>query len=147
MRTVYGPLGDGPTFALIDLISDRLRFGLFDTPTTTRQRFVTPFMTFAIPLIDVARFVNAAGLLPQSEFREFGPLLVIPVTVIRHVTDPAFIVAPDTLMVDGATNETVAVQPAPETDDVAPALKRNPLGMVSTNAMPDCAGLPATLSN
>lgn len=123
------------------------RFGLLDTEPTTRQRSVTPFTTLANPLMDAARLVNAAGLLAQSGFNAAGPLLVTPEIVIRQVADPAPIVAPEMLMVDGAVKITVAAQPAPDTDDVAPTLSRKLAGSVSTNAMPDCAGLPAELAN
>ena len=66
-------------------------------------------------------------------------------TVTTHDAVPALIVAADTLMVEGAASTTFAAQPAPDTVAVAPAVRRRPLGRVSTNAIPDCAGLPVAL--
>jgi hypothetical protein len=66
---------------------------------------------------------------------------------MSQLADPAFIVAAVTLMVDGALNATLAAHPAPTTVAVAPAVKRNPDGRLSVNAMPDCAGLPTVFVN
>ena len=123
--------------ALSDLISAISRLGLVDRPTTTKQRLVTPLLIFASPLMDAEPFVKAAGLPEQSGFSEFGPLLVTPAIVIKQTAPPAFITPLETLMVDGAVNATVALQPAPDIDDVAPGDNRNPLGSVSIKAIPD----------
>ena len=97
--------------------------------------------------MDAVRLVNAAGLPAQSGFNAPGPLLVTPEIAIKQVADPAPIAPPETLIADGAVKTTVAAHPAPDTADVAPTLSRKPAGSVSTNAIPDCAGLPAELAN
>ncbi len=91
--------------------------------------------------------MNAAGFPEQSLLSVVGVLLVTPEMVIKQVAVPALIDPPDTAIVDGAVSTTEAAQPAPVTVDVAPVLKRNPLGKVSINAIPACAGLPAELLN
>jgi hypothetical protein len=144
---VCGPLDEAPKLGAIDLISAISRFGLLETEPTTRQRSVTPLTTLTNPLMDAARLVNAAGLPAQSGFNAAGPLLVTPEIVMRQDADPAPIVPPETLMVDGAVKTTLAAHPAPDTKDVATRLRRNPAGSESTNVIPACAGLPAELVN
>ncbi|MBL0125561.1 MAG: hypothetical protein IPP88_23845 [Betaproteobacteria bacterium] len=92
---------------------------------------------FAIPLIDAAPLVKAAGLLEQSLFKSAGLLLVTPLMAIRQLAVPTLIAPPDTPIVDGAVSTTDAAQPAPVTDDVAPVVNRKPAGSVSMNAIPD----------
>ena len=95
----------------------------------------------AILLIDAAPLVKAAGFVAQSAF--VALVFVMPLTAMSQVTVPKAMVPAATLIVDGAVRVTVAVQPTPDTVAVAPVVKRKPVGRVSTNAMPACAGLPA----
>ena len=87
--------------------------------------------------------MNAAGLVAQSGLP--NPVLVTPLIVTAHDAVPALIVTADTLMEVGAASTTLAAQPAPDTVAAALAVRRRPLGRVSTNAIPDCAGLPVAL--
>ena len=95
------------------------------------------------PEIAAEPLVNAAGLAVQSGLP--GPVLVTPLMVMTQDAVPAFIVMADTLIAEGAVSATVAAQPVPDTVAVAPTVRRRPLGRVSTNAKPDCAGLPVVL--
>lgn len=104
---------------------------------------VTPLVAFAMPLIEPGPFVNAGGLVAQSALA--AATFVIPFTAISQVAVPAFMVADVTLIVDGAVSVTVAAHPMPTTVAVAPGVRRNPDGRVSTKMMPACAGLPAEL--
>ena len=94
----------------------------------------------AIPLIDDAPLVKAAGLVAQSAFT--APVFVMPLTAMSQVAVPKAMVPAATLIVEGAVRITVAVQPLPDTVAVAPVVNRKPAGKVSTNARPACAGLP-----
>ena len=107
---------------------------------TTRHWLVTPLLAFVSPLIEVGPFVNAAGLVVQSTFA--AAVLVIAFTAISQLAVPVFMVPAETVMVEGAVNVTVAEQPVPVTDAVAPVVKRKPEGKVSTKAIPVCTGLP-----
>jgi hypothetical protein len=98
---------------------------------------------FTSPLIDDEPLVNAAGFVAQSVFA--AAVLVTPLMVMSHVAAPALIVPAATFIVDGASSVTVAEQPVPLTVAEAPVVNRKPEGRVSTNAMPDCGGLPVAL--
>ena len=87
--------------------------------------------------------VNAGGLVAQSGFP--APTFVTPAIVMTHEAVPAVIVPAETLIVEGEASETVAAQPVPDTVAEAPTVRRRPLGNVSINANPDCAGLPVAL--
>ena len=66
-------------------------------------------------------------------------------TAMSQVAVPKLIVPAVTLIVDGAVRVTVAVQPTPVTVAFAPVVKRKPVGSVSVNAIPACAGFPVAL--
>ena len=66
-------------------------------------------------------------------------------TAMSQVAVPEVIVPAVTLIVDGAVSVTVAVQPTLVTVAVAPVVNRKPLGSVSVNAIPVCAGFPVVL--
>lgn len=91
-------------------------------------------MTLVSPDIDDSPLVNAGGLAEQSGLAL--PALATLLMDISQVAVPAVMEPADTTIVAGAVNVTVAVQPAPVTKDVAPAVNCNPAGNVSTNPMP-----------
>ena len=72
-------------------------------------------------------------------------VLVMPLTAMSQVAVPKAILPAVTLIVDGAVRVTVAVQPTPVTVAVAPVVNRKPVGSVSVNAIPVCAGFPVAL--
>ena len=69
--------------------------------------------------------------------------MVIEVTVIEQVAVPKVMAPALKLMIFGCVTVAVPEQPAPLKATVAPDVNCNPVGKVSINAMPVCAGFPA----
>lgn len=112
------------------------------TALTTTHCVVTPFATPASGAILLLVLLKAAGFAPQLGLVK--PVrLVTAVTVIVQLGVVAAIVTLLNAMVSGAACVTTdePAQPAPNTTDGAPLLKRNDAGNDSVNEMPLCAGL------